>query len=122
MLSRGVNSKAELERFVQHGQMVVANPLDNYTSDATVAHRKLRVAPNKMVGWKRLMGQEVPIEGYSDLATISGASAYPSLGTGTGLPANASLSSRQVVQLVAGAQTPKATQPALDIWAPLTLF
>jgi hypothetical protein len=39
-------------------QEVNGNPLDEYTSHATVAHREYRVAPNKLTAWKRCVGQE----------------------------------------------------------------
>lgn len=41
---------------------VNGNPLDQYTNDATVMHRKFLVQPNKEVGWYRCMGQQLPIE------------------------------------------------------------
>ena len=92
-------------------------------------HQKFRVTPNKLTGWKRLVGQEVPKEGYSRLMTIAGASTYPAAASNivdvngaavSAAPANASLTCRQVVAFVDGPQTPKATQPALDLFVPLT--
>jgi len=92
-------------------------------------HQKFRVTPNKLTGWKRLVGQEVPKEGYSRLMSIAGASTYPAAVTGlvdvngaavSAAPVNAALTCRQAVAFVDGAQTPKATQPALDLFVPLT--
>ena len=45
-------------------QEVNGNPLDEYTLHATALHREYRVAPNKLVAWKRCVGQEEPLEGY----------------------------------------------------------
>lgn len=46
------------------GQEFNGNDLDWYTSHSTVAHREYRVAPNKLVSWKRCVAQELPEEGY----------------------------------------------------------
>lgn len=110
---------------------VNGNPLDEYTSEAMMFHRKFRIAPNKMIGWKRLVGQEVPVDAYSDLLTMSGTSRYPAAVANiadvngaavTGAPTNASITARKCVQIVSGPQTPKATQPALDMWIPLIFW
>ncbi len=94
-------------------------------------HQKFRVQPGKMTGWKRLVGQEVPIEGYTGLASVAGASAWPAGITGlldinnnavVGAPVNAATTARKVVQVVNGPQTPKAVQPALDLWVPLIFW
>lgn len=108
---------------------VNGNPLDEYKDEIMNMHQKFRVAPGKLTGWKRLVGQEVPVEAYSDLCSISGASVFP--GAHVGLtqnvggaaapvsPVNASVTSRKLDQVVYGPQTPKETQPALDMWIPL---
>lgn len=110
---------------------VNGNPLDEYTSDAYMFHQKFRVTPNKLTGWKRLVGQEVPKEGYSRLLTVAGASSYPAVVTGlvdvngaavSAAPANAAVTCRQVSAFVDGPQTPKATQPALDLFIPLIFW
>lgn len=107
---------------------VNGNPLDDYNSDAVMFHRKFRVAPGKLTGWKRLVGQEVPMDAYTDLLTIAGESIFPAAATGLtdvngaavpGGATDASFNSRQLVKIVSGAQTPKAEQPALDLWVPL---
>jgi hypothetical protein len=110
---------------------VNGNPLDEYTSEAYMYHQKFKVIPGKQTGWKRLVGQEVAVEAYSDLMSVASASSYPSTVTGlldvnsaavSGAPTNASISARKVQQVVSGAQTPKATQPALDLWIPLIFW
>jgi len=112
---------------------VNGNPLDEYNSDVTMMYRKFRVAPGKLTGWKRLVGQEVPKECYSDLNTISGTTPFPvccSNFTETGLPTgvsnvvavNKDVTSRRLTTVVDGAQTPKAIQPALDLWIPLLFW
>lgn len=53
------------ERLLQHVQQEVnGNPLDEYYFHATNMHREFRVAPNKLIGWKRCVGQEVPVKGF----------------------------------------------------------
>lgn len=90
-------------------------------------HQKFRVAPGKMVGWRRLVGQEVPVEAYSDLLAITGTSNWNSQIVGlvdvngdaaVGSPVNATNTCRRLSQVLNGAQTPKQTQPILDLWVP----
>ncbi len=45
---------------------VNGNPLDEYTVDAYNFHREYSVQPNKMTGWYRCMGQELPHKGFCD--------------------------------------------------------
>lgn len=93
--------------------------------------QKFRIPPNKMTGWKRLVGQEVPIEAYSDIMTVAGTSTYPADLTdlndvngdaAAGGPISASQTTRRLSQVVSGPQTPKAQQPALDLWTPLIFW
>jgi hypothetical protein len=46
---------------------VNGNPLDSYDSLVPVFLTKFCLAPNKVTGFKRLVGQEVPLEGYGPL-------------------------------------------------------
>lgn len=110
---------------------VNGNPLDEYTTEAMIYHQKFRVGPHKMTGWKRLVGQEVPVEAYSDLLAVSGASNYNSAAAdledvngdaAAGAPTSSSVTARKLLQVVNGPQTPKATQPALDLWIPLIFW
>jgi len=110
---------------------VNGNPLDEYTTEAMLYHQKFRVGPHKMTGWKRLVGQEIPIEGYSDLVSIDGSSRYAAPVTdlvdvngdaAAGGPVTASHSARRLSQVVSGPQTPKAQQPALEMWIPLIFW
>lgn len=84
-----------------------------------------------MTGWKRLVGQELPVAGYTDLLSVAGASNYASAlanlsdvnGTAAvGAPVNSNITARNLVNVVNGPQTPKATQPALDLWIPLLFW
>jgi len=90
--------------------------------------QKFKVTPNKLTGWKRLVGQEVPIEAYSNLISIAGTSNYSAAVVNlldvngnavVGGPVSAASTCRQVSAVVNGPQTPKATQPALELWVPL---
>ncbi len=94
-------------------------------------HQKFRVAPGKLTGWKRLVGQEVPRDAYSDLIAVSGTSNYGAQIVNLldvnglpvqGSPLNASVNCKRLTQVVDGPQTQKATQPALDLWIPLIFW
>jgi hypothetical protein len=94
-------------------------------------HHKFHVAPNKIDGWKRLVGQEVAVDGYSGLSAIAGASQWPA-GVANlldvngaavaGAPTTAASTARRLVKVVNGPQTPKLTQPSLDMWIPLLFW
>jgi hypothetical protein len=110
---------------------VSGNPLDEYTREATSFYQKFCVLPHKQVGWKRLMGQEVAILATSDLLTIAGTSSYDGAASNgvdaaglavSGMPANASVTSRRESYILNGAQTAKATQPPLELWIPLLFW
>jgi hypothetical protein len=84
-----------------------------------------------MTGWKRLVGQEVPIDAYSDLISITGTSNYAAVAANlldvngdavTSAPTSASQTARRLTQIVNGPQTPQATQPALHLWIPLIFW
>jgi hypothetical protein len=94
-------------------------------------HQKFAVAPGKQTGWKRLVGQEVPKDAYSDLVSVASASNWPSVftdldlvagGAAASVPVSATYTARQLTQVCDGAQTPKATQPALDMFIPLLFW
>lgn len=107
------------------------NPLDDYTTEALMFYMKHHVAPNKEVGWRRLVGQEVPIVGHTDLLSVAGQAKYAAAASNltdvngaaaTGAPVNASVTARKQVSIVQGPQTPKAQQPALSLWVPLIFW
>lgn len=93
------------ERLIRDTQFTVnGNPLDQYDSDVYAFHDSFFVTPNKRVGWDRLVGQEEAHQGFCETAG----------GRGSGV--------RQGVSLFDGFQTPKAEQPALDLWMPLLFW
>lgn len=107
------------------------NPLDSYNNVSYVFWRKFRIIPSKLVGWKRMVGQEVEQDAWSDLRAINGASMYGSAVTGLkdvngnavlGAPVAASDTSRQVFKVLNGPQTAKAVQPQLNMWVPLLFW
>lgn len=105
------------------------NPLDSYGRNATMFYRKFWVLTDKEVGWKRLVGQEVPVEGYSNETAITGTNAFRApiadlVDAGGNLvgPASATITARKLVHVVSGPQTPKAVQPPLDLWIPLLFW
>ncbi len=123
--------------FKQVAFEVNGNPLDQYTAEAMFYHRKFKLAPNKVVGWKRLVGQEVPVEAYSDLLTFApygstqGAGPWNSANlnlinvagsAAPGAPVSPAVSARKLVSVVNGYQTPQVQQPVLDLWVPLIFW
>lgn len=111
---------------------VNGNPLDDYSSETLIFHRKFKIQPNKKLGWARLMGQEVPLEAYSDFVSLDGASTFDSaasnlVNSGSGnvssvAPQNGDFNARKIVQIVDGPQTPKAQQPELELWHKLIFW
>lgn len=91
-------------------QEVNGNPLDEYTVHATVAHREYRVAPNKLVAWRRCVGQE---EGHNGFVR-------------QGDWANSGLAapnSRIAAQVFNGNQTPTGQKTAqLEMFIPLLFW
>ena len=120
------------ERICKHVYFNVnGNPIDDYTAEAMIFFQKFKVAPHKEIGWKRLVGQEITHESYSDVQSIQGQTAYAqpisnlldiNSAAVNGSPVNSALTTRKVFHVVHGAQTPKATQPALDLWVPLLFW
>jgi hypothetical protein len=110
---------------------VNGNPLDEYTALAAIMYNKFHVPDFKLTGWKRLVGQEVPVEAASDLVNIAGTTQWNSAIVGlsdvngddvTGSPANATITARKLTQVVFGPQTPKATQEQLNMFVPLLFW
>lgn len=110
------------------------NPLDEYDSEVQAMCRKFEIGDEKLVGYKRLVGQEVARDGYTALSysTVSDsdangtaaqlASAVPVIAnSGNGRTGNIDIS-RQKVAVCNGPQTPKVVQPALDLWVPLKFW
>lgn len=84
------------EALFQNVQMEVnGNPLDQYTFHATNLHREYRVAPNKILGWNRCVGQEEVLNGFA---------VQPSWAN-NGV-ATSAITSRMVTQTTIGNQTP----------------
>jgi hypothetical protein len=110
---------------------VNGNPLDEYTSDIYMFYQKCQIAPNKMVGWKRLIGQEVPKEAVTELTSIAGSSAFANVNrdvvdsngnAAKSAPKSATNTSRQMTYILDGPQTPKIQQPILNVWVPLLFW
>jgi hypothetical protein len=107
---------AELVRYADYlGQRLVknvkfqvnGNPLDEYDSDVYNMHQKFFVTPNKRTGWNRNMAQENALQGFSNVGGAAG-------GRGAGV--------RQGLEFFNGPQTPKAVQPAVEMWVPLIFW
>jgi len=104
--------------------------LDRYTALAAITIAKKSIQPNKISGWKRLVGQEVPVESYSELVSIAGQNGYQGpMGTaavvsvfGASDPANDALSTsnyKVTKQFLSGYQTPQAAFTGVQLWSPL---
>jgi len=83
---------------------VNSNLLDSYNNEAYVLHRQFSVPQDKMVAWKRCMGQEVGAEATT---------AVPDTHT-TAAPVTAHLRT----QVYNGYQTPKPVHEDLNMWIP----
>lgn len=93
------------ERLLQRTQIEInGNPLDEYFSDTYTAQRQYSVQPNKLVSYKRCMGQEVADEAYLDQSAAT------------------SNTWRSAVTLTNGPQTPKPTQSKLEMFIPLMFW
>ncbi len=110
---------------------VNGNPLDSYDSTAYMFRQKFWTTPGKDIGWRRLVGQEVPHDAYSDICLFDGASTFPSPisnlidisgAAAPSSPTNSTTTARKYSKVVNGPQTPKAIQPALDLWIPLIFW
>lgn len=94
------------ERLLQKVAFEVnGNPLDQYTSDATVMHRKFLVSPGKRLGWDRCMGQQLPVKGQLSSSTAGAPDAH-----------------QVQVEVLKGAQTPKPQADSLTLLIPLLFW
>jgi hypothetical protein len=100
---------------------VNGNPLDEYDQVAMMMYEKFRVTKDKRTGWKRLVGQEHPVECYSDLAKLNGGTTL-SLDHVNTCGSLDTITARKVGSVVNGPQTPKLEQPELDLWIPLLFW
>ena len=97
-------------------QDVNGNKLDTYSSVATTFHRLYRVAPNKLAGWKKCVGQELPIQGFvSQPGVLTGAGSWTASGTAS--------SSRIAANVHNGNQTPTLSKSgSLEMFIPLLFW
>jgi len=85
---------------------VNSNPIDSYTSESYVIHRQFQVPQDKLVAWKRCMGQEVP---YKSTPAFSATGVAPS-------------GMRLAQDVYSGYQTYKKTHDDLTLWVPLLFW
>jgi hypothetical protein len=86
-------------------QNVNGNPLDEYYYHAVNMHREYRVAPNKLAGWNRCVGQEEPEDGFVDQPTWTLNGVAP-----------ADVSSRVVAKVCTGNQTPSGQKSQSTVY------
>lgn len=82
---------------------VNGNFLDAYESEMYPFYREYSLQPNKKVGYDRMMGQQIPIN--AEILSAGGR--------------NGTVQSTLVTN---GHQTPKASQPELDLWIPILIW
>lgn len=88
---------------------VNSNPLDEYTKEAYNFYRQLNVTEDKKQAYYRLVGQELPQDGWVSQPDGTNNSVAPT-------------SSRMAVSTLAGYQTPKSAQTDLEVMVPLLLW
>ena len=104
------------ERVLQRVSMDVnGNPLDEYFPDSYNFHRQFRVSNDKLVGWHRNMGQELPKEGYYVYDQTSPADTNDATDV-VPHPARACISVKD------GHQTYKANHSDLELFVPLLFW
>ena len=122
---------------------VNGNPLDQYSSNVPVMLEKFCVAPNKRIGYNKLVGQENVMPGYraqvvadvqdEDVGNTPAGILRPTLFSvpqNGGPVVTAALNEyqrqfdvpRELVEIVNGPQTPKPQQPALELWIKLNFW
>ena len=94
---------------------VNGNPLDEYTAEAYAFHQKFKVCPHKRTGWNRLVGQQVLKRGTRVVDSANHVLDTAATITGT-RPFTLS------TDFYDGPQTPKTSQPILDLWVPLLFW
>jgi hypothetical protein len=102
---------------------VNGNPLDEYYDYTVAMLEKFCVPPNKRAGYNRLVGQETVYEGYTGpiQAAVSDSDGANTLfPTVNGAPQYQTCREKKFI--VAGAQTPKLTQPPLECWNKLRFW
>jgi len=104
------------ERVLQRVSIDVnGNPLDEYYPDTYNFHRQFHVSEDKLVGWHRNMGQELPKQGYFAYGQTSPALAGDA-GDVVPHPARACLSVKD------GHQTYKAVHSDLELFVPILFW
>lgn len=86
------------------------NPLDSYNDVCSMMYQKFHVPPHKKTGYNRLCGQEVPQDCWSGVA-----SSTIERTVDASRVSSTAETSRYFKQVVNGPQTPKLTQPALEV-------
>lgn len=87
---------------------VNSNPIDSYTSESYVLHRQFHVPEDKMVAWKRCMGQQLPSKGCAGLDTTTTAAAP--------------ITAHVEADVFDGYQTFKTAHEDLNLWIPLLFW
>ncbi|MEM3062829.1 MAG: major capsid protein [Nitrososphaerota archaeon] len=98
------------QRLLQRVKFTVnSNPLDEYDEHVHNMHNKFFVTPNKQWGWRENVAQENPLKGFLEVNNANGR-----FGRGAGI--------REARYFFDGPQTPKPTQPEVELWIPLLFW
>jgi len=96
---------------------VNGNPLDSYTASTANVYQQYGVPEDKRVAFNRLVGQENEVKGLGNLVNVNGATdKYGTLGN------TENDTSRRCGCVLNGPQTPKLTQPELEMFIPLRFW
>ena len=100
---------------------VNGNPLDEYSADTANVYQQFGIPEDKRQAFNTIVGQENEIKAYSNLVNVNGAT--DKFGDpATALSNTENDTSRRCGCIVNGPQTPKATQPELEMYVPLRFW
>ena len=88
---------------------VNSNPIDSYTSESYVLHRQFHVPEDKMVAWKRCMGQQLPAKATAAVPHVTSVTSAP-------------VTAHTEVDVYNGYQTYKQSHEDLNLWVPLLFW
>ena len=110
------------ERLIQEAKFTVnGNELDKYSYHVYNFYREFCVLPHKRDGWYRNVGQEIPNKGFLRQPGVDGtATAVATTGV-VGAGGNP-IGHRFAMDVAIGAQTPKLTPAAIEVFVPLLFW
>lgn len=102
---------------------VNGNPLDEYSADTANVYQQFGIPEDKRQAFNTIVGQENEIKAVSNLVNVNGANDKFGSPAGAGVITNVENdTSRRCGCILNGPQTPKATQPELEMYVPLRFW